>query len=385
MFCSQARVGCMARINLFFRCLYCLIKVVFVAASASFAIWRSVFFFLRVYSSNQWSWKLYLRFAMSLHCTGLSSVSFYRSVYAKENVLKASFPLNKPPFTSISLPRLRFMTASLRRSSLRASKVLDNNDSEKKGVKKSNKSDQSDDDDDDFEMDEDERKEFREKIRQMIAMNPQVDEEVDPEEKRKKMQKLLADYPLVVDEDDPDWPEDADGWGFNFSQFFDKMSVKNVKKDDEDDDDSDGEVNWQDIRAIKDITSAEWEETVFSDLSPLIVLVHNRYRRPKENEMVRDQLEKAIQLIWDCRIPSPRCVAIDAVVECDLVSTLGVSVFPELIFTKTGRILHREKEIRTADELSKIMAFFYYGGAKPDCLNTSAIINELIPGFTTKK
>ena len=28
--------------------------------------------------------------------------------------------------------------------------------------------------------------------------------------------------------------------------------------------------------------------------------------RPKENEIVRDQLEKAIQLIWDCRIPSPR-------------------------------------------------------------------------------
>ncbi|KAI7743319.1 hypothetical protein M8C21_025829 [Ambrosia artemisiifolia] len=324
---------------------------------------------------------------MSLQCTGLRFGSFCQSVYAKENVLKASFPLDKPPFTRISLPRLRFMAGSLRSSSLRASKVkeiLDSNDNEKKGVKESSKSDQSDDDDD-FEMDEDERKEFREKIRQMIAMNPQVDEEVDPEEKRKKMQKLLADYPLVVDEDDPDWPEDADGWGFNFSQFFDKMTVKNVKKED-DDYDSDGEVNWQDIRAIKDITSAEWEETVFSDLSPLIVLVHNRYRRPKENEMVRDQLEKAIQLIWDCRIPSPRCVAIDAVVECDLVSTLGVSVFPELIFTKTGKILHREKEIRTADELSKIMAFFYYGGAKPDCLNnTSAIINELVPGFTTKK
>lgn len=109
------------------------------------------------------------------------------------------------------------------------------------------------------------------------------------------------------------------------------------------------------------------------------------FGRPKENEMVYDQLEKAIHLIWDCRIPSPRvtisspishiyhictyvyicffysyvwcmhvlvryinclfwqCVAIDAVVECDLVSTLGVSVFPELIFTKTGKILHREK------------------------------------------
>ncbi|XP_076929518.1 thioredoxin-like fold domain-containing protein MRL7L, chloroplastic [Bidens hawaiensis] len=268
--------------------------------------------------------------------------------------------------------------SSLRTSSLRASK---------QGVKESNKSDQSDDDDDDdFEMDEDERKEFREKIRQMIEMNPEVEQELDPEEKRKKMHKLLADYPLVVDEDDPDWPEDADGWGFNFSQFFDKMSVKNVKKDD-DDYDSDGEVNWQDIRPIKDITSAEWEETVFSDLSPLVVLVHNRYRRPKENERVRDQLEKAIQLIWDCRIPSPRCVAIDAVVECDLVSTLGVSVFPELIFTKTGKILHREKEIRTADELSKIIAFFYYGGAKPACLSNSpsAIINEAVPGFTTKK
>ncbi|KAI3817759.1 hypothetical protein L1987_11557 [Smallanthus sonchifolius] len=271
--------------------------------------------------------------------------------------------------------------------SLRASKVeefLDYNDDEKKGVKESSKSDQSDDDD--FEMDEDDRKEFRKMIRQTLEMNPEVKEEVDPEEKRKMMQKLLADYPLVVDEDDPDWPEDADGRGFNFSQFFDKMTVKNVKKDNDDDDyDSDNEVNWQDIRAIKDITSAEWEETVFSDLSPLVVLVHNRYRRPKENEMVRDQLEKAIQLIWDCRIPSPRCVAIDAVVECDLVSTLGVSVFPELIFTKTGKILHREKEIRTADELSKIMAFFYYGGAKPACLNNSVVINDAIPGFTTKK
>lgn len=129
-------------------------------------------------------------------------------------------------------------------------------------------------------MDEDERKEFREKIRQMIEMNPEVEQEVDPEEKRKKMQKLLADYPLVVDEEDPNWPEDADGWGFNFSQFFDKMSVKNVKKDEDDDGyDSEKEVNWEVIRAIKDITSAEWEDTVFSDLSPLVVLVHNRYRR----------------------------------------------------------------------------------------------------------
>ena len=58
------------------------------------------------------------------------------------------------------------------------------------------------------------------------------------------------------------------------------MSIKNVKKDEDDDGyDSEKEVNWEDIRAIKDITSAEWEDTVFSDLSPLVVLVHNRYRR----------------------------------------------------------------------------------------------------------
>jgi len=38
-----------------------------------------------------------------------------------------------------------------------------------------------------------------------------------------------------------------------------------------------------------------------------------------------------------------QCVAIDAVVHCDLASALKVSVFPELIFTKAGKILYREK------------------------------------------
>lgn len=98
------------------------------------------------------------------------------------------------------------------------------------------------------------------------------------------MERLLAEYPLVVEEEDPDWPEDADGRGFGLDQFFNKISIKNVKKDDDDDDDydSDKEIVWQDddyIRPIKDITSAEWEETVFKDISPLIILVHNRYKR----------------------------------------------------------------------------------------------------------
>ncbi|KAL4582891.1 hypothetical protein LXL04_007452 [Taraxacum kok-saghyz] len=328
---------------------------------------------------------------MSLQCIGLNMLPFSQSVYAKENVLKANLSFTKEPFTSIQFPRSLFLARTLQKSRLRGSKVeiLDCDDDKKKESPKSSKKDDDDEDDDDdsdFEMDEEEREEFRKKIRQMIAMNPEVKGVDDPEEKKKMMEKLLSDYPLVVDEEDPDWPEDADGRGFNFSQFFDKMSIKNVKKDDDDGYDSDGEVNWQDIKAIKDIKSEEWEDTVFQDLSPLIVLLHHRYKRPKENEMARDQLEKAIQIIWDCRIPSPRCVAIDAVVECDLVSTLGVSVFPQLIFTKVGKIFHREKEIRTAEELTKMMAFFYLGAAKPPCLSDNFVIsNEVVPGFTPKK
>ncbi|KAK3030898.1 hypothetical protein RJ639_037248 [Escallonia herrerae] len=195
-------------------------------------------------------------------------------------------------------------------------------------------------------MDEEDRQELRRKIREVIDINPDVEEEIDPVERRKKMQKLLADYPLVVEEDDPDWPEDADGWGFNLGQFFNKISIKNIKKDNDDDNnDTENEMVWQDddyIRPIKDITTAEWEETVFKDISPLIVLVHNRYKRPKENENMRDELEKAVQIIWNCRLPSPRCVAVDAVVELDLVSALRIPVCPQLLFTKAGKILHRE-------------------------------------------
>ncbi|CAN8285329.1 unnamed protein product [Cochlearia groenlandica] len=253
----------------------------------------------------------------------------------------------------------------------------DSEDDEEEQVKKKDTAKASFDD-------PEERKEWRKKIREVIHNNPDIDEEeeIDLVEKRRKMQKLLAEYPLVVNEEDPDWPEDADGWGFSFNQFFNKIEIKNQKKEDDDDADDDGdgddgneeekEIVWQDdnyIRPIKDLTTSEWEEAVFKDISPLMVLVHNRYKRPKENEKFREELEKAINVIWNCGLPSPRCVAVDAVVETDLVSALQVSVFPEIIFTKAGKILYREKGIKTADELSKIMAFFYYGAAKPPCLN----------------
>lgn len=317
--------------------------------------------------------------------------SMFRIVPQRRNKLSSSilssFKLNNFGHSAPKFWRSQLLAHGLRQRRSKASKLEEllkfGNGEEDEGDESESDSDGGHKRDDYFHMDEDERREWRRKIRDVIKMSPDVEEEVDPVERRKKMQKLLADYPLVVEEEDPDWPEDADGRGFNMDQFFNKITVKNVKKDDDDEnDDSDNELVWQDddyIRPVKDLTTAEWEETVFKDISPLIVLVHNRYKRPKENEMVRDELEKAIHIIWNCRLPSPRCVAIDAVVEDDLVSALKVSVFPELIFTKAGKILYREKVSRTADELSKMMAFFYYGAAKPPCLNGIKNSDELVP------
>ncbi|XP_004497261.1 thioredoxin-like fold domain-containing protein MRL7L, chloroplastic [Cicer arietinum] len=252
----------------------------------------------------------------------------------------------------------------------------------------------SDDDDDDasspskendpYVMNLEERREWRRKIRQVMDKKPTIEEVVDTDEKKKKMQKLLNDYQLVVEEEDPNWPEDADGWGFSLDQFFDKITIQNKKKEDNDDVDDDKQIVWQDdnyIRPIKDIKTADWDETVFKDISPLIILVHNRYRRPKDNERIRDELEKAVHIIWSCRLPSPRCVALDAVVETELVAALKVSAFPEVIFTKAGKILFRDKSIRNADEWSKIMAFFFYRGAKPSCLTNTANFPENIPSL----
>ncbi|CAI0555359.1 unnamed protein product [Linum tenue] len=231
-------------------------------------------------------------------------------------------------------------------------------------------------------MNPEERREWRKKIREVLAKHPDKELQFDAEEKKAKMEKLLADYPLVVDEEDPDWPEDADGWGFSLGQFFNKISIKNVKKDNDDDEkyDSDNEIVWQDddyIRPIKDITTAEWEETLFKDISPLIVLVHNRYKRSVFFTHVMFavyfiQVFQMTFLLW------LKCLNVDAVVETDLVSALKVSEFPEIMFTKAGKVLYREKAIRTADEFSKIMAYFYYGAAKPPCLDKIGDCQEMI-------
>ncbi|KAI5401829.1 thioredoxin-like fold domain-containing protein MRL7L, chloroplastic isoform X1 [Lathyrus oleraceus] len=299
-------------------------------------------------------------------------------------------------FTLFSKPSLQVGYSRITRVQALKS---DGTNSKRKGREPYSDSDSDDDEDDapssskendPYAMNLEERQEWRRKIRQVMDKKPDIQEVADTEEKKKKMQKLINDYQLVVEEEDPNWPQDADGWGFSLGQFFDKITIQNKKKEDNDDGDDndvddDKEIEWQDdnyIRPIKDIKAAEWEETMFKDISPLIILVHNRYRRPKENERIRDELEKAVHIIWNCGLPSPRCVALDAVVETELVAALKVSAFPEVIFTKAGKILFRDKAIRNADEWSKIMAFYYYRGAKPPCLTNIPDLQENIPSFT---
>ncbi|TVU01074.1 hypothetical protein EJB05_53485 [Eragrostis curvula] len=220
-----------------------------------------------------------------------------------------------------------------------------------------------------------ERRTLRRKIREMMDKVPETAELTDPEERKAKMRELMTKYELVVEEEDPNWPEDADdGMGFSLGQFFDNITIKPEKKDEEDDDEAEDrkEIVWEDdnyIKPIRDVKTKDWDASVFTDFGPMIVLVHNRYKRPKENEMARDELVKAIEMFWEHNLPSPRCVAVDACAEPDLVDALKVSGFPEVLFTNAGRIIHRDEVVRSADEWSRMMAFFYYKAARPPFLS----------------
>uniref|UniRef100_A0A0D9WGK4 Thioredoxin domain-containing protein n=1 Tax=Leersia perrieri TaxID=77586 RepID=A0A0D9WGK4_9ORYZ len=243
-------------------------------------------------------------------------------------------------------------------------------------------SESSDDDEEDedgpMEMTDEQRRTLRRKIREMMDTVPETRGVTDPVERKAKMLELLNKYQLVVEEEDPNWPEDAeDGNGFSLGQFFDKITIKAEKKEDDDDKEdagyqSDKEIVWEDdnyIKPIRDVKTLDWDDTVFTDFGPLIVLVHNRYKRPQDNEMARDQLVKAIEMFWEYNLPSPRCVAVDACAEPDLVEALNVSGFPEVLFTNAGKIIHRDKVVRPAEEWSRMMAFFYYKAARPPCLS----------------
>ncbi|XP_008788241.1 thioredoxin-like fold domain-containing protein MRL7 homolog, chloroplastic [Phoenix dactylifera] len=178
----------------------------------------------------------------------------------------------------------------------------------------------------------------------------------------------------VVEEEDPDWPLDADiGWGIRASEYFEKHPIKNVVVDGV-------EIDWEremDEGWVKEINCLEWETFAFHP-SPLVVLVFERYRRAADNWKLLKELEKAAKVYWNAkdRLP-PRTVKIDINIETDLAYALKVKECPQLLFVKGNRILYREKELRTADELVQMIAHFYYNAKRPSWIDPA----EVAPPF----
>lgn len=86
----------------------------------------------------------------------------------------------------------------------------------------------------------------------------------------------MKEKKMIVEEEDPDWPLDADvGWGIRASEYFDKHPIKNVVGENGVEIDWEGEIDdcW-----VKEINCLEWESFAFHP-SPLIVLVFERYNR----------------------------------------------------------------------------------------------------------
>ncbi|XP_039031003.1 thioredoxin-like fold domain-containing protein MRL7, chloroplastic isoform X2 [Hibiscus syriacus] len=103
---------------------------------------------------------------------------------------------------------------------------------------------------------------------------------------------------MVVEEEDPDWPLDADvGWGIRASEYFEQHAIKNVVGEDGSEIDWEGEI---DDSWVKEINCLEWESFAFHP-SPLIVLVFERYKRATHNWKTLKELEKAIQVYWNSK------------------------------------------------------------------------------------
>jgi hypothetical protein len=143
-------------------------------------------------------------------------------------------------------------------------------------------SESSDDEEEAPRITDAERRTLRRKIREMMDRIPETAELTDPEERKAKMRELMTKYELVVEEEDPNWPEDnEDGMGFSLGQFFDNITIKAEKKDDNEADDG-KKIVWEDddyIKPIRDAKTKDWDASVFTDFGPMIVLVHNRYKR----------------------------------------------------------------------------------------------------------
>lgn len=176
---------------------------------------------------------------------------------------------------------------------------------------------------------------------------------------------------MVVEDENQDWPLDADvGWGIRASEYFDQHSIKNVKGDDGEEIDWEGEIddNW-----VKEIDCLAWERFAFHP-SPLVVLVFERYNRASKNWKVLKELEKAVQVYLGAKhLLPPRTVKIDINIERDLAYALKVKDCPQILFLRGHRILYREKEFRTADELVQMIAHFYFKAKKPSCIKDAVL------------
>ncbi|CAN7057203.1 unnamed protein product [Brassica oleracea var. botrytis] len=176
---------------------------------------------------------------------------------------------------------------------------------------------------------------------------------------------------MVVEEEDPDWPVDTDvGWGIKASEYFDTHPIKNVVGEDGTVIDWEGEI---DDSWVKEINCLEWESFAFHP-SPLVVLVFERYKRASDNWKTLKELEKAIKVYWDAkdRLP-PRAVKIDLNIETDLAYALKAKECPQILFLRGNRILYREKEVRSADELVQMIAHFYYKAKRPSWIDKANV------------
>ncbi|MBA0640776.1 hypothetical protein Goklo_023683 [Gossypium klotzschianum] len=257
---------------------------------------------------------------------------------------------------------------------------------------------------------------MKDRLENQFDCDSSSDEDEDEDEKDSEAGK--RGKKMVVEEDDPDWPLDADiGWGIRASEYFEQHAIKNVVGEDGFEIDWEGEI---DDSWVKEINCLEWESFAFHP-SPLIVLVFERYKRATHNWKTLKELEKAIQVYWNSkdRLP-PRlqfmysirslekaycistllekgqniCLAVlhylsanddaleyswkqavklDINIERDLAYALKVRECPQLLFLRGNRIMYREKEFRKADELVQMIAYFYYNAKKPAWIDEASI------------
>ncbi|XP_061341667.1 thioredoxin-like fold domain-containing protein MRL7, chloroplastic [Gastrolobium bilobum] len=234
------------------------------------------------------------------------------------------------------------------------SDVLENHENIMKGNVRDDSESESNDDDDD---DDDEEKEKEEE--------EEEEEEDNGDNRGKKM---------MIEEENQNWPLDADvGWGVRASEYFENHPIKNVVGENGVEIDWEGEIddNW-----VREINCLEWESFAFHP-SPLIVLVFERYNRANDNWKNLKELEKAIKVYWSAkdRLP-PRAVKIDINIERDLAYALKVRECPQILFLRGNRIVYRETELRTADELVQMIAFFYYNAKKPAWIDDKALYSR---------